>query len=56
MEDDIRTGDLIKDEKILEEMFNKHYINIVEKKSGMNLGKKNSRKPVGPKTLRKNYS
>ena len=37
----IRTKDLIKDEKILVEMFNKHYINIVEKTSGIapkNLG------------------
>ena len=38
---DIRTKDLIKDENILVEMFNKHYINIVEKTSGIapkNLG------------------
>ena len=28
---DIRTKDLIKDEKILLEMLNKHYINITEK-------------------------
>ena len=32
---DIRTKDLIKDEKILVEMFNKHYINIAEKASGI---------------------
>ena len=30
---DIRTKDLIKDEKILVEMFNKHYVNIVKKTS-----------------------
>ena len=38
---DIRTKDLIEDEKILVEMFNKHYINIVEKMPGIapkNLG------------------
>ena len=38
---DIRTKDLINDEKILVEMFNKHYINIVQKTSGLapkNLG------------------
>ena len=40
---DIRTKDPIKDEKILVEMFNKHYINIVEKTSGIvskNIGKR----------------
>ena len=32
---DIKTKDLIKDEKILVKMFNKHYINIVAKTSGI---------------------
>ena len=32
---DIRTKDLIEDEKMLVEMFNKHYINIVEKTPGI---------------------
>ena len=32
---DIRTKDLIKDERILVEMFNKNYINIVEKTLGI---------------------
>ena len=45
---DVRTKDLIKDEKILVEMFNKHYINIVEETSG--IAPKKSRKPVGSKT------
>ena len=44
---DIRTKDLVKDDKILVEMFNKHYIDIVEKtseKASKNLGN-----PLGPK-------
>ena len=32
---DVRTKDLIKDEKILDEMFNKHYINIAEETPGI---------------------
>ena len=32
---DIRTKDLIKDEKLLVDMFNKHYANIIEKTSGI---------------------
>ena len=32
---DIKTKDLIKDEKIIVKMFNKHYINIVAKTSGI---------------------
>ena len=31
----IKTNDLIKDESVLVEMFNNHYINIVEKTSGI---------------------
>ena len=45
------TKDLIKNEKILAEMFNKHYINIVEETSGIapkNLG--NSLDPKLDKT------
>ena len=44
---DARTKDLINDDKILLEMFNKHYIDIVEKTSGIspnNLGN-----PLDPK-------
>ena len=44
---DIRTKDLIKDEKILVEMFNKHHINIVEKTSG--IAPKNLRNLLDPK-------
>ena len=44
---DIRTADLIKDEKILVEMFNKHYISIVEKTSG--IAPKNLANPLDPK-------
>ena len=44
---DIRTKDLIKDEKILVEMFNKRYINIVEKTSG--IAQKNLGNPLNPK-------
>ena len=44
---DIRTKDLIKDEEILVEMFNKHYINIVEKTSG--IAPKNLGDPLDPK-------
>ena len=44
---DIRTKDLIKDEKILVEMFNKQYINIVEKRSG--IAPKNLGNPLDPK-------
>ena len=51
---DIRTMNLIKAEKILVEMFNKHYMNIVEKTSGIapkNLG--NSLDPkLDEKTIR----
>ena len=45
---DIRTKDLINDEKIVMEMFNKHYINIVEKTSRIapkNLGNSLDLKP-----------
>ena len=44
---DIRTKDLLKDEKILAEMFNKHYINIVEKTS--EIAPKNLGNPLDPK-------
>ena len=44
---DIRTKDLIKDEKILVEIFNKHHINIVEKTSG--IAPKNLRNLLDPK-------
>ena len=51
---DIRTKGLIKHEKILVEMFNKHYINIVEKTSG--IAPKNLGNPLDPqlneKTIR----
>ena len=51
---DIRTKDLIKDEKVLVKMFNKHYINIVEKTSG--IAPKNLGNPLDPnldgKTIR----
>ena len=43
----IRTKDLIKDEKILVKMFNKHYINIVEETSG--IAPKNLGNPLYPK-------
>ena len=43
----IRTSDLIKDEKVLVEMFNKHYINIVEKTS--EIAPKNLGNPLDPK-------
>ena len=43
----IRIKDLIKDEKILVEKFNKHYINIVEKTSG--IAPKDLRNPLDPK-------
>ena len=43
----IRTKDVIKDEKILVEMFNKHYVNIVEKTSG--IAPKNPGNPLDPK-------
>ena len=45
---DIKTKDLIKDEKILVEMLNKQYINIVEKTSG--IAPKNLRNPLDEKT------
>ena len=48
---DIRTTDLIKDEKILVEMFNKHYISIVEKRSGIT--PKNLTNPLDPKVNEK---
>ena len=44
---DIRTKDLIKNGKILVEMFNKYYTNIVEKKSGLAL--KHLGNPLDPK-------
>ena len=44
---DIRTKDLLKDEKILAEMFNKHYINVVEKTS--EVAPKNLGNPLDPK-------
>ena len=44
---DIRMKDLIKDEKILVEMFNKHYINIVEETS--RIAPKNLGNPLNPK-------
>ena len=44
---DIRTKDLIKDEKKLVEMFNKHYINIVQKTSG--IARKVLGNPLDPK-------
>ena len=43
----IITKDLIKDEKILVKMFNKHYINIVEETSG--IAPKNLGNPLYPK-------
>ena len=45
---DIKTKDLRKDEKILVEMLNKQYINIVEKTSG--IAPKNLRNPLDEKT------
>ena len=45
---DIRTMNLIKAEKILVEMFNKHYMNIVEKTSGI-VPPKNLGNPLDPK-------
>ena len=47
----IRTKDLIKDEEILVDMFNKHYINIVEKMSG--IAPKNLGNPLDPKPMKK---
>ena len=47
----IRTKDLIKDEKIFVEMFNKHYINIVEETSG--IASKNLGNPLDPKLVEK---
>ena len=44
----LKTNDLIKDETILVEMFNKHYINIVEKTSG--IAPKNLGNPLDQKT------
>ena len=44
---DIKTKDLIKDEKILAEMSNKQYINITEKTSG--IAPKNLGNPLDPK-------
>ena len=44
---DIRMKDLVKDEKILVEMFNKHYINIVEETS--RVAPKNLGNPLDPK-------
>ena len=50
----IRTKDLIKDEKIIVEMFNKHYVNILEKTS--RIDPKNLGNPLDPeldqKTIR----
>ena len=50
----IRTKDLIKDEKILVKIFNKHYINIVKETSG--IAPKNLGNPLYPnldeKTIR----
>ena len=43
-----------KDEKILVEIFNKHYRNIAKKTSGIAPNKHG--KTVGPKTERKSYS
>ena len=44
---DIRMKDLVKDDKILVEMFNKHYINIVEETS--RVAPKNLGNPLDPK-------
>ena len=46
---DITTKDLTKDEKVLVEMFHKHYINIVEETSGID--PKNVGKPLDPLDL-----
>ena len=43
----MRTKDLIKYEKILVKMFNKHYINIAEETPG--IAPKNLGNPLGPK-------
>ena len=47
----IRTKDVIKDEKILVEMFNKHYVNIVEKTSG--IAPKNLGNPLDQNSIKK---
>ena len=48
---DIRTKDLITDQKILVEMFDNHYINVVEETSG--IAPKNLGNPLDPKVNEK---
>ena len=48
---DIRTKDLITDQKILVEMFDNHYINVVEETPG--IAPKNLGNPLDPKVNEK---